>query len=92
MFSQDEAGGGGRGGKDDDSGKKSAAQPGKWIEKNEAMSTEAAGYQDQIAGNHPGFVYEVNGVTFDGYDEHRGVLVDAKSSYAPFIKDGEFVP
>jgi hypothetical protein len=41
-----------------------------------------------VAGTNAGSAYIVNGVKFDGFA--KGVLIDAKSSYAQFVKDGQF--
>jgi hypothetical protein len=61
--------------------------PGKWEPANESMSPRAAKYQAQITGRGPGWVYQVGGVKFDGFN--GSVLQDAKGpGYARFFENG----
>ena len=61
--------------------------PGQWEQANESMSERAAQYQEQITGVPRGYVYRVNGVKFDGFQ--NGTLLDAKGpGYATFFKNG----
>jgi RHS repeat-associated protein len=66
--------------------------PGQWSLENEAMSNDAAAYQEQIAGGLPGRLgYKLNDVVFDGYK--NGVLQEAKGEgYAWAVKNGRFIP
>ncbi len=65
-----------------------AGEPGGWITTTESMSARAQAYQEQITGRPWNWSYEVNGVKFDGF--RNGTLIDAKSSYKNFVKDGRF--
>lgn len=62
--------------------------PGAFMSVSESMSAQAAAYQARVAGTNAGSAYVVNGVKFDGFA--KGVLIDAKSNYAQFVKDGQF--
>ena len=68
--------------------------PGEWQDVNEHMSQESRDYQAQIAGEeHRGQAYKVDGVSFDGYDEGRRTLLDAKARHSQFLDDnGQFKP
>jgi hypothetical protein len=84
----DGGGGGGRygGGGSSDSPANSNG-PGNWEpENNSGRSQHAIDYEKQITG-HEGEAYNVNGVKFDGYDEGRGVLLEAKDHYSFLLKD-----
>jgi len=67
-----------------------ARGPGQFVSVSESMSARAAAYQTRAAGSNAGTAYVVNGVKFDGYAS--GVLIDAKSGYAQFVKGGQFRP
>jgi hypothetical protein len=64
--------------------------PGAWEAVTESMSARAAEYQMQITGHPITDGYLVNGVKFDGFA--GGFLEDAKSYYAQFTSDGQFMP
>ncbi len=65
-----------------------AAGPGVFMSVSETMSAQAAAYQARVAGTNAGSAYVVNGVKFDGFA--NGVLIDAKSGYTRFVRQGEF--
>ena len=63
---------------------------GKWENVNEAMSPDAAAYQELVTGKEPGLAYVLNNVKFAGVT-NSGVLLDAKANYSQFIgKKGIF--
>jgi hypothetical protein len=66
---------------------------GKWIDKNEFMSDAARKYQRFISGRADDLVYEINGYSFDGFDEALGILKDAKNIPENFVdSSGNFKP
>lgn len=65
-----------------------AKGPGAFMSVSESMSARAASYQLRAAGTDASVAYVVNGVKFDGYI--GGTLIDAKSGYGQFVKNGQF--
>ncbi|MDP7707557.1 Tox-REase-5 domain-containing protein [Mycobacterium sp. TY815] len=63
--------------------------PGTWQQVTESMSDRAAQYQMQITGHPITDGYIVSGVKFDGFA--NGALIDAKSFYAQFTQNGQFM-
>ncbi|MCB9762540.1 MAG: hypothetical protein H6739_22265 [Alphaproteobacteria bacterium] len=58
--------------------------PGKWVPETGGMPPRARKYQSQVTGAPEGYVYEVDGVKFDGFED--GVLIEAKGEgYSTFI-------
>ena len=60
-------------------------QVGRWVDKAESMSAAARAYQRFISGGSDDRVFEVEGVTFDGFDETRGILLEAKNIPENFV-------
>ncbi|QJE99144.1 Tox-REase-5 domain-containing protein [Luteolibacter luteus] len=53
------------------------------------MSARSAAYQSRITGRPADINYVVAGVKFDGFDEERGALLEAKGpGYATFVRMG----
>jgi len=68
---------------------KSEGGPGVWRFANESMSEVSARYQEQITGRPAGYVYDVNGVKFDGFSPAGSSLLDAKGpSYTKLLHYG----
>ncbi len=67
------------------------AENGRWVAKTESMSEAARAYQRFITGRVDDQVFELAGTTFDGFDEARGVLLEAKAVPDNFATaDGAF--
>lgn len=47
-------------------------------------------YQQQVTGLPRGWAVELNGVRFDGCDETRRVMLEAKARYRQFLRVGQF--
>lgn len=47
-------------------------------------------YQQQVTGLPRGWAVELNGVRFDGCDETRRVMLEAKARYQQFLRKGQF--
>ncbi|MCB9762667.1 MAG: hypothetical protein H6739_22900 [Alphaproteobacteria bacterium] len=68
-------------------GTPSAEGPGKWVPETGGMPPRARRYQSQVTGAPEGYVYEVDGVKFDGFED--GVLIEVKGEgYKGFIEKG----
>jgi hypothetical protein len=63
-------------------------QEGQWVTRAEHMSDAARDYQRFISGRLDDKVLELGGYTFDGFDEARGVLTDAKAFPETFTATG----
>jgi hypothetical protein len=67
---------------------------GRWMDRAESMSAAARAYQRFISGRSDDLVFEVEGVSFDSFDETQGLLEDAKAIPDSLIdvERGEFQP